>query len=164
MTPGISAHLARLAAEAPAAFAQFSDADWRASRGPGKWTRIEIVGHLIDSAVNNHQRIVRALAQPSVEFPSYQQEDHVRVQSFNTADPHAVVDLWSALNRHLAHIAATIPSEKQSTPCAIGPHPPTTLAVLIRDYVAHLEHHLRQILEGRGHALSFSGLPWPPKN
>src|SRR4030095_2595683 len=36
---------------------------------PGKWSKKEILGHLIDSATNNHQRFVRTQMTEELIFP-----------------------------------------------------------------------------------------------
>lgn len=144
-----------------AGLARLSASEWRAGRGAGKWTRLEIAGHLIDSAANNHQRIVRALLQDAYAGPGYEQEGHVRVQGYADADAAAVAELLVAYNLHLSHVIARVPEEKLGTPCTIGSQAPMALGDLISDYVAHLEHHLRQIFDGVAE-LRYSGLPWPP--
>jgi hypothetical protein len=111
----------------------------------GGWSRKQVVGHLIDSASNNHQRFVRAALQPSLEFPGYQQDDNVRVQAPQEAAWDLLVDLWVAYNRYLAHIIARVPQAKLETPCRIGAGQPVTLGFLIEDYVTHLIHHLEQL-------------------
>ena len=112
---------------------------------PGAWSRKEVVGHLIDSASNNHQRFVRASLQDSLEFPGYDQNGCVRVQAPNDADWNVLVSLWAAYNRYLAHVIARIPAPKLETPCRIGSGEPVTLRFLAEDYVRHLVHHLEQI-------------------
>ncbi|MGA2763256.1 MAG: DinB family protein [Spirochaetia bacterium] len=116
-----------------------------ASPAPGKWSRKEILGHLIDSASNNHQRFVRALLSEELRFPGYAQNDWVRLQAYADQEWQKVVDLWSALNRHLAHLISHIPAEKLATPCRIGDNAPITLEALIADYIRHVEHHLEQL-------------------
>jgi hypothetical protein len=111
----------------------------------GGWSRKQVIGHLIDSASNNHQRFVRALLQPSLDFPSYDQEGCARVQAPQDADWPLLVSLWAAYNRYLAHVIVRLPASKLETPCRIGSGKPTTLAFLATDYVTHLVHHLRQI-------------------
>jgi hypothetical protein len=39
-----------------------------APRAPGKWSAKQVMGHLIDSAFNNHQRFVRAQLSSSLSF------------------------------------------------------------------------------------------------
>lgn len=153
-------HLLRLVAQSEPVFASFDGNRWQASRGDGKWTPLQLVGHLIDSAANNHQRFVRAMAQTRLEWPGYEQVAHVSVQDYAGADPGVCVALWAAYNQHLSHVIRQIAPAKALTLCAIGGAPEMTLADLVLDYVAHLEHHLRQLMEDR--SISYSGMPWPP--
>ena len=119
--------------------------DVSASRAPGKWSRKEILGHLVDSASNNHQRFVRALLTDELSFPGYSQTDWVRVQGYADAEWQRIVDMWSALNRHLAHVVGRIPAAKLATKCRVGDGNPVTLEELIADYIRHVEHHLEQL-------------------
>src|SRR5712675_3369315 len=85
--------------------------------GAGKWSRKEILGHLIDSASNNHQRFVRAQLQDELRWPSYDQSGCVRVQRFQDARWSDLLGFWAAYNRFLAHVLAGVPAEKRNTPC-----------------------------------------------
>ncbi len=114
-------------------------------RAPGKWTRAEVLGHLVDSALNNHQRFVRAQLVEALEFPGYAQEDWVRCQGYASADWPALVELWTCLNRHLAHVVRRIVPEKLAVPCRIGDGEPVSLEDLVADYLRHVRHHLEQI-------------------
>lgn len=116
---------------------------------PGKWSKKEILGHLIDSASNNHQRFVRAQLSDKLEFPPYVQTEWVETQNYGDESWRLLVDLWSSYNLHLAHVIASIPPEKFSVVCRIGEDKPVTLEELIADYVRHMEHHLKQ-LNGTG--------------
>jgi hypothetical protein len=111
----------------------------------GGWSRKQVLGHLIDSASNNHQRFVRASLQDTLNFPGYDQNGNVRVQQFQTAAWTQLVALWSSYNRFLAHVIAHLPEKKLSTMCRIGAEKPVTLEFLATDYVDHLAHHLSQI-------------------
>jgi DinB superfamily len=112
---------------------------------PGGWSRKQVLGHLIDSASNNHQRFVRAMLQPSLDFPGYDQAGNIRVQAVQEADWALLISLWAAYNRYLAHLIAHIPPSQLDTPCRIGAGEPVTLGFLASDYLTHLHHHLRQI-------------------
>ena len=112
---------------------------------PGGWSRRQVLGHLIDSASNNHQRFVRACLQPSLDFPGYDQDGNVRLQAPQEADWALLVSLWAAYNRYLAHVIARLPAAKLDTVCRIGSGEPVTLGFIASDYLAHLVHHLRQI-------------------
>ena len=118
-----------------------------AARKPSSdaWSKKEIVGHLVDSASNNHQRFVRAMLFGDLSFPAYAQNDWVRSQGYADESWDLLVDLWSALNLHLAHLIGAIPVERFSAPCRIGEKPPIPLDALIADYIRHLEHHLGQL-------------------
>jgi hypothetical protein len=111
----------------------------------GGWSRKQVLGHLIDSASNNHQRFVRAAQQESLEFPAYDQEGNVRIQAPQEADWLLLVSLWAAYNRYLAHIIARLPAAKLETPCRIGSGKPVTLRFVAEDYLTHLVHHLQQV-------------------
>jgi len=126
----------------------------------GGWSRKEVIGHLIDSASNNHQRFVRAAQQSSLDFPGYDQEGNIRVQAPQDAGWLLLVSLWADYNRYLAHIIAHLPASKLETPCRIGSREPVTLAFIATDYLTHLVHHLSQI--GAASSKGARRLPVPP--
>ncbi|WP_263350724.1 DinB family protein [Acidicapsa acidisoli] len=111
----------------------------------GGWSRKQLLGHLIDSASNNHQRFVRALLAEALEFPRYDQDGNIRVQAVQETDWLLLVSLWASYNRYLAHVIARIPAGKLETVCRIGAGEPVTLRFLAEDYLGHLVHHLGQI-------------------
>ena len=114
--------------------------------GAGKWSRKEVLGHLIDSASNNHQRFVRAQLNGALNFPGYQQDGWNRAQQYQSEPWANLVQLWASYNRHLAHVIAAIPTDAGPRICVIGGGSPVTLEFLVTDYLGHLEHHLEQIL------------------
>lgn len=131
--------------------------DGEASRrpAPGKWSRKEIVGHLVDSASNNHQRFVRARFQTEFVFPGYDQDAWVAAQHWNEADWRELVELWRAFNLQLARLMLATPpvirdrahERHNLDQIAFKELPagtPATLGWFMADYVDHLEHHLRQ--------------------
>ena len=111
----------------------------------GGWSHKQVIGHLIDSASNNHQRFVRAALQTSLDFPGYDQEGSVRAQAVQEADWTLLVALWAAYNRYLAHVIAHLPASKLGTVCRIGRGEAVTLSFLATDYLTHLLHHLSQM-------------------
>ena len=132
-----------------------SDAAAGEPRAPGKWSRKEIIGHLIDSACNNHGRFVRAQLQDDLVFPGYDQDAWVRGQRYQDRPWTDLVALWRSYNQHLAHVMATTDAACLTRPRTrhnldelawktVSALQPTTLEYFMRDYVGHLEHHLRQ--------------------
>ena len=114
-------------------------------RAPGKWSPKQVIGHLIDSASNNHQRFIRAQQGTELVFPPYAQDHWVNCQHYAERQWDDVVSLWHAYNRHLAHVIRHIPEDKRNVACVIEPTEPVTLGFLANDYVAHLRHHLAQV-------------------
>jgi len=112
---------------------------------PDRWSKKEILGHLIDSACNNQQRFVRAQLEGGLSFPGYEQEGWVRCQGYATADWRLLIELWAAYNKHLAEVVARLPVAALSASCQIGGGKPVTLASLAEDYLRHLDHHLTQL-------------------
>lgn len=113
--------------------------------GPDKWSKKQIIGHLIDSAANNHQRFIRAQYE-SVPTIKYDQNKWNTLNFYETADPELLINLLCNYNRHLVSVMQQIPAESLSKKCDSGNQEPATLAFLINDYVAHFEHHLTQLL------------------
>ncbi len=137
----------------------FSDADAGRSPAPGKWSKKEIIGHLIDSAANNHGRFVRAQLQEELVFLGYDQDAWVRLQRYQDRPWNDLVRLWQSYNHHIALVMESADPQAVMRPrsshnlheLAWRPVPPTEAATLdyfMRDYVAHLEHHVRQALPG----------------
>jgi hypothetical protein len=127
----------RLAAVSPA----LADTPW--SRG--KWTRKQIVGHLLDSAANNRQRFVRASIQGSYAGPTYAQDGWVAAHGYDEQPWEVLLEWWSVEHQILRAIVDRIPEDRLQAACTVGDNAPVTLQFLIEDYVAHHQWHLRQI-------------------
>jgi hypothetical protein len=115
---------------------------------PAVWSVKEIVGHLLDSAANNHHRFVRAQQAAEFSFPGYLQDVWVQSQDYQGRPWHELVDFWRLYNRHVAHVIRRTPDSAAETPCRIGAAGAVTLRFLMEDYLVHLRHHLKQI-QGR---------------
>ena len=147
MTEHIANELSTTIDVAEALFRSLANDVASARPEPERWTIKEVVGHLIDSAANNHQRFVRAQFVTEFIFPKYEQNDWVSCQHYNNADWYSLIDLWSSYNRHLVHVIAHVAEEALEVRCLIGPYEPATLKFLLEDYVVHLKHHLKKIAE-----------------
>ncbi len=114
---------------------------------PDKWSKKEILGHLIDSALNNHQRTVRAMLNSAADFPAYNQDDWVEIQKYCERDWKELVELFSVVNFNFCKLLEVVPAETLSNPVNAGKEKPFTLEFIITDYLRHLKHHLEQILK-----------------
>ena len=123
---------------------------------PGKWCPREVIGHLIDSASNNHQRFVRAQFRDDLVFDGYEQDAWVSLQRYSEAPWDELIDLWRNFNLHIARIMQVAPKDERLRKRArhnldelawkpIPRDEPATLDYFMSDYVAHLKHHLTQI-------------------
>ena len=126
-------------------FLELKDDDVRQRPAKGKWSKKEILGHMVDSACNNHQRFVLAQLSSELRFPAYNQSGWVRVQNYEEESWPSLVQFWSSYNRHLLHVMTSIPAERLKGLCFVGEDEPVTLEFLIRDYVRHVNHHAEQI-------------------
>ncbi len=131
----------------------------RRQPAPNDWAPIEILGHLIDSAANNHQRFVRAQFTDDLVFPGYDQDEWIGAQKYREESWSNVIQLWSSYNLHLVHVASFISEElltksrsshtldQIAFKLELADSEPATLEKLIRDYLVHLKHHLNQIFD-----------------
>lgn len=136
---------------------KLSEAEAEKPRAEEHWSSKQILGHLIDSAANNHARFVLGQLKDDLLFPGYDQDGWVKTNHYQEAAWPQLVDLWRSYNLHLAHLMARADKEKMNTPCtlhtlqeiafkAVPQSEAVTLEYLMQDYVVHLKHHLNQIL------------------
>jgi hypothetical protein len=128
---------------------------------PDKWSKKEILGHLIDSASNNHKRFVLAQYKDDLIFDGYEQDKWVEAQKYNEADWEFLISLWIMLNSHIVHIMSSTPFDvltkkhknhnlHQIAWKTVPENEETTLEYFYQDYIGHLRHHLNQIFENTG--------------
>jgi hypothetical protein len=127
---------------------KFSDAESAEPLADGKWSRKELIGHLIDSASNNHQRFVRAQIDESKWGPAYHQESWVSRQGYKDEAWEDLTLLWKSYNQHLVHVVSCIPEDRLKLTYTVGGGEPVTLGFIVEDYVKHMKHHLDQIFRG----------------
>ena len=128
----------------PLIWENISEAEWDAKPKPDAWSKKEILGHLVDSATNNHQRFVRGQFEnvPTIIYNADDWNFHSHYSQMSSAH---LVSFWTIYNRHLIEIIKAMPEENYSKKCNTNEAQPVTLEWLIDDYIVHLEHHLKQI-------------------
>ena len=147
----------RIVADAAATLLGMDDSVASRRPAPNKWSPKEIIGHLIDSATHNQTRFVLAQLQDDLIFPGYDQDAWVHAQHYHEREWADLVETWRAYNSQVAAVMRATPTEEARRPRArhnlgdiafqtLAPGVDATLAFLMRDYVVHLQHHLRQIL------------------
>jgi len=120
--------------------------NWNYKAGPNKWSNKEIIGHLIDSAQINLQRFVRSTYSENFKV-TYDQMEWVDAQRYNFAEIQELLDLWRLLNRQIVRVLEHYPPDRLHVQCDTGKTAVSfqTIEFLARDYVNHLNHHLKSI-------------------
>lgn len=137
---------------------ELSDEESAVASKEGKWCPKEIIGHLIDSATNNHQRFVRAQMQDDLVFSGYDQERWVDLQRYRDSEWSELLVLWRSYNRHLINVMHRASDEALKRPRenhnlneiawqTVPAGEPVTLEYFMRDYIGHLKNHLQQIFQ-----------------
>ena len=130
---------------APKKLMKISEAPMSLKKEPNKWSKKEILGHLIDSATNNHQRLVLAQFENNLNL-KYDQNKWNECNFYQEIESAQLVSFWAIYNKQLIEIIKRIPKEKLLNPVSIGENT-ITLEFLISDYITHLEHHLKQLIK-----------------
>jgi len=142
---------------ASARLMKIDEAQSERPRAEDHWSSKQIIGHLIDSAANNHARFVIGQLKDDLVFPGYDQNGWVRTNHYQQRAWSDLVQLWRSYNLHLHHLMTHADRAKLSTPCTlhtlqeiafktVPKAEPVTLEYLMKDYVDHMKHHLAQIL------------------
>jgi len=146
MTPAaIAADLAAAIQEGLDLFQEVDEAHTAVRPRPDGWCAREILGHLVDSACNNHRRFIVGRGEPPVVFQGYDGDDWVARQRYVDRPFSDIASLWEAYNRHLVHVIGGTPSDALGQSGAGPEGGIVTLGFLMEDYVRHLRHHLAQL-------------------
>jgi hypothetical protein len=129
----------------PARLEQIPQTRVESKSSPTAWSPKEELGHLLDSAANNHQRIVRAQSEDKLAFPSYEQNRWVAINRYQCRDWKELIEVWQALNRQLLAAAESVPDSAWSHTLTVAASQPMTLEFVFDDYVTHMRHHLQHI-------------------
>ncbi|MCF3109322.1 DinB family protein [Niabella sp. CC-SYL272] len=120
------------------------DPSFSVKPGNDKWSKKEILGHLVDSAQNNIQRFVRVQyeSEPNIV---YNQDEWVKTQSYNSWNRGELLDLWQLSNKQIGFILKHFPEEKKTLKAYMNKEL-CTIEYIAQDYIRHLLHHLNQII------------------
>lgn len=111
---------------------------------PHKWSKIEVLGHLIDSAQNNLRRFICGQYESDPPHIVYQQDFWVAANHYQHMKQEEVIALWRLLNLRICAVLENMPPENYGKQCNTGSlH---SLEWLAGDYVKHLKHHMNQII------------------
>jgi len=142
----IAAELRTVVTEYTTRFSELQEEEWAAKPNPAKWSKKEVLGHLIDSALNNHRRflVTQYVQNQNVV---YDQDRWVALQDYQNADTRALIQLWRLLNLQIARILETMPETVWNNQCDTGKNGSEihNLEWLASDYIPHMRHHLGQI-------------------
>jgi hypothetical protein len=139
--------LQTICARVPPLLRKIPEREFTFKPAPGKWSKKEILGHLIDSATNNHQRFVRAQFESSPAI-TYDQMKWNQFSYHNQMNSEQLIQFWMSYNLQLVALIQLMPGESFDLSCQTGGEKEQSLAFVFIDYVQHLEHHLRQIIPG----------------
>jgi hypothetical protein len=109
------------------------------------WSPKQELGHLLDSAANNHQRIVRTQLEDEPRMPDYDGDAWVELHGYQKRNWKEMIELWRALNEQLLAAAEATPATAWSRTCTIADSLPLTLKFVFEDYLEHMIHHLQHI-------------------
>jgi hypothetical protein len=115
-------------------------------KNPGKWSKKEILGHLVDSAIHNLVRFteINYLEKP-YHHRSYNQNELVSLNQYKTMDINELVQLWLSLNKQIIRIFKSVDDKALDYQIILNDQSVINLKFLMTDYIEHLEHHINQI-------------------
>lgn len=132
----------------PVKFLRFSEDELTNKPAPSKWSKKELLGHLIDSAANNHARFVKAQFQDEpFHMEGYAQNEWVEIQKYNSKKTDSLVELWKYYNEHILFLMEHTPENNLGIKCIAEDsfENADTLFLLMKDYVDHMDHHLNKV-------------------
>jgi len=126
---------------------KYHDIDWAYKASPAKWSKKEVIGHLIDSAQINLQRFVRCTYEENFRL-TYNQVEWVVAARYQDGNINELIELWTLLNRQIVRVLENYPADRLGARCDNSKQEPNlqTVEWLAADYVDHMLHHLKDIL------------------
>lgn len=140
-------HLQNLLLQTESYFSQANEHFLQQPVAAGKWSRKQILGHLIDSAVNNLTRFTEIGYQPQPYiYREYHQDELVKVNDYQSADTKEILQLWLSLNKQIVRVMQSQTEERLQLEVKFTDGSISDLKFLMTDYPAHMQHHINQIL------------------
>ena len=139
--------LSKIASDFSSKIDKISEELFSAKPSPEKWSKKEVLGHLIDSASNNLRRFICGQYEPSPKIV-YQQDFWVMANNYQNVPKENVIQLWKLLNEQICEVLRSMPLENAGLSCDTGKDNVQLRSIqwLAEDYVKHLKHHLNQII------------------
>lgn len=116
------------------------------AKNPGKWSKKEVLGHLVDSAIHNLVRFteINYLEKPYRHRP-YNQIDLVNLNQYQKTDIKELTQLWFSINSQIVRIMKSVDENALDYKIILSDESVIDLRFLMTDYVEHLEYHINQI-------------------
>ncbi|MEK4325655.1 DinB family protein [Paenibacillus sp. FSL R7-0297] len=150
LTPMI-AELQLLLAAVPAAYNRLTPEESAAPRPGGKWSCLQLLGHLCDSAINNLTRFIKVQYEPQpLQLAYYDQNEWMNAQHYASAPHEEVLTLWISLNQSVLRVISRLSAEQLNLLFLRNDGTTVTLQWLVEEYVNHMKHHLRQMFPEQG--------------
>lgn len=137
-----SMHLRKILDIVPARLKVIPPEQQSTQPGPGKWSAKQELGHLIDSAANNHQKIVRAHLDENSPMPGYDGDRWVELHRYQERDWNELIQLWRGCNLQLATAVESILKIVGARPSSVNTSAPTISPFSLDGYLEHMLHHL----------------------
>lgn len=137
-------HLVRIGLEY---LSRSSEPEMAYKHSPGKWSKKEILGHLIDSGINNLQRFTEIQYEKKpYQIRKYKQDELVKANNYQKAELNELIRLWTALNQQIVNLMGNQTEQTLNYEIELPDGSSSDLRFLMVDYVDHLEYHLKQII------------------
>lgn len=137
----------KLLYEIPKVINRIEDHEFMNKVSANKWSKQEILGHLCDSAVNNHSRFVRIiLTDEPIRIDGYKQDEWISIHDYqNNYSKSDLLALWIQLNKQILNVLRNASELDFNKPCILSDKRRVTLRWLFDDYLSHMLHHIKQI-------------------
>jgi hypothetical protein len=127
---------------------QSSELEMSRKSSPEKWSKKEILGHLIDSGINNLQRFTEIqFKNKPYRIRKYDQDELVKANDYQNSEIKEIVELWVSINNRIKNLMKQQSEKTLNYKIELDNKSITDLRFLMNDYVGHLEHHLNQIIK-----------------